>query len=191
MGQLNGGVFPHRHPGRDAGEDGTLGGPHQTLSSRLVVVLLQIHHAHQAPAHLSALQNALHIEQGVGVADKAALPEVAAHGVVDLHDVGLHIGTLQAALRQNEPQSRGGAAHILCYPLPVFRLRGILVAGHHAPLGVFTVLGQQNVRGTEGQGFKRVHDFHLCFQNWVKGPCGCPPAALQTPQRQAARGGQP
>ena len=143
MGQLDGGVFPHRHSGRDAGEDGALGGSHQTLSSRLVVVLLQIYHAHQAPAHLSALQNALHIEQGVGVADKAALPEAAAHGVVDLHDVGLHI----------------------CYPLPVFRLRGILVAGHHAPLGVFTVLGQQNVRGTEGQGFKRVHDFHLCFQN--------------------------
>ena len=75
------------------------------------------------------------------MADKAALPEVAAHGVVDLHDVGLHIGPLQAALRQDEPQSGGGAAHIFCYPLPVFRLRGILVAGHHAPLGVFTVLG--------------------------------------------------
>ena len=75
-------------------------------------------------------------------------------GIVDLHDVGLHIGALQTALRQDQPQGGGGPAHVFLHPLPVLRLGGVLVAGHHAPLGVFTVLGQKDVRRAEGEGFK-------------------------------------
>ena len=52
VGQLQGGVLAHRHPGRNAGHDGALGGPHLGLRAGLVVVLLQIHHAHQAPAQI-------------------------------------------------------------------------------------------------------------------------------------------
>ena len=84
--QLNGGVLPHRHSGRDTGEDGALGGPHLGRGARLIVVLLQVHHAHQSSAELSVVQAALYIDHGLGQKGKPLLPQIAGHGVVDLHD---------------------------------------------------------------------------------------------------------
>ena len=149
VGQLDGGVLPHRHTGRDAGEDGPLGGPDGGAGAGLVVVLLQVHHADEPPAHRPAVQGALHIEEAVRVLLEAALPEIAAHGGVDLHDVGLHVGALQAALRQDQPQGGGGPAHPLLHPLPVLRLGGVLVTGHHAPQAQVAVPGEQDVRRAE------------------------------------------
>ena len=51
MGQLDGGVLPHGHPGRDAGEDYSFRGPDRSAGAGLVIILLQIYHAHQASAH--------------------------------------------------------------------------------------------------------------------------------------------
>ena len=152
--QFHRGIFPHGHSGGDAGEDRPLGGPDGGGGMGLIVVLLQVHHADEAPPHLSAVQRALHIKEGAGVLLKAALPKIAAHGVVDLHDIGLDVGPLQAALRQDHAQGGGGPAHILLHPLPVLRLGGVLIAGHHAPLGVFAVLGQQDVCRAERKGFE-------------------------------------
>ena len=186
VGQLQGGVLAHRHPGRDAGEDGPLGGPHRGGGAGLVVVLLQIHHAHQAPPQPQVVQPPLHIDQGGGQQAEPVLPQVAGHGVVDVHDVGLHAGAVQAALRQDQPQGGGGGAHILLHPLPVLRLGGVLVAGHHRPLAVLAVPGQQDVRRAEGQAVKQI--FHGSFSPlWVSAPPappgrpGWPPAARQTP----------
>ena len=156
VGQLQRGVLAHRHPGRDAGHDRALGGPHQGGRAGLIVVLLQIHHAHQAPAQPQVVQPPLHIDEGGGQGAEPVFPQVAGHGVVDLHDVGLHVGAVQAALRQDQPQGGGGGAHILLHPLPVLRLGGVLVAGHHRPLGIFAVLGQQDVGRAEGQAVKQV-----------------------------------
>ena len=161
MGQLDGGVFPHRHAGGNAGHHHPLGSLDCGGGARLVVVGLQVCHAHQTPADLAAVQGALHIDQGVGVLLKAALPKIAAHGVVDLHDVGLHAGALQTALRQDQPQSGRGPAHPLLHPLPVFGLGGVLVAGHHRPQGQVAVPGQKNVRRLKGQAVKNiVHGGH-------------------------------
>ena len=94
VGQLDGGVLPHGHPGRDAGEDRPLGGPDGGGGAGFVVILLQVHHANEAPAGLAAAEGTLHIEQAAGIEGEAAIPQIAAHGVVDFGDVGLHVGTL-------------------------------------------------------------------------------------------------
>ena len=186
MGQLQGRVLAHRHPGRDAGHDRALGGPHQSGGAGLVIVLFQIHHTHQAPAQPQVVQPPLHVDQGGGQGLEPLLPQVAGHGVVDLHDVGLHVGAVQAALRQDQPQGGGGGAHMLLHPLPVLRLGGVLVAGHHRPFGIFTRLGQQDVGRQEGQAVKQVrHCSHsplsmreLSIRPWRP---GWPPANRQTP----------
>ncbi len=72
--------------------------------ARLIVVLLQVHHAHQSSAELSVVQGALYIDHGLGQKGEAILPEVVGHGVVHIHDVCLHVRTVQTALRQDEPQ---------------------------------------------------------------------------------------
>ena len=188
VGQLQGGVLAHRHPGRNAGHDGALGGPHLGLRAGLVVVLLQIHHAHQAPAQAQVVQPPLHIDQAGGQGAEPLLPQVAGHGVVDLHDVGLHAWAVQAALGQDQAQGGWGGAHQLLHLLPVLRLGGVLVAGHHRPLGVITVLWQEDVRRAEGQAVKRVAHTSALLSPW---PAGWRPAARQSPRRRAPPGGRP
>ena len=163
MGQLDGGVFPHRHPGGDPGHDHPLRGPDAGVGAWLVVVVLEIRHAHQAPADLAAVEDALHVDHGPGQGFEPPLPDVPGHGGVDVHDVHLHLGAVQAALGQDEPQGGGGAAHPLLHPLPILGLGGVLVAGHHRPLVVVAVLGQEDIGGAEGEVVKGSVHIHTSF----------------------------
>ena len=157
VGELQRGVLPQGHPGREPVEIHPLRGPHRRAGVLLIVVGLQIHRTQQAPPHLTAPQRPLHIDHGGGQPAETLLPQIVGHGIVDLHDVRLHIGPVQTTLREDQPQGGGGAAHKVLHPLPVFRLRGVLIAGHHRPFMLGTVPGQQNVRAPEGHMRIRWH----------------------------------
>ena len=170
VGQLDGGVLAHRNPGRDAGHDHALRGPDERVRPRLVVVGGQIRHAHQSPANAAVVQGALHVNHGSRQGFKPPLPDIPGHGGVDVHDVDLHLGAVQAALGQDQPQGGGGAAHPLLHPLPVLGLGGVLVAGHDRPFVVVAVRGQEDVCGQEGEIVKGVcHGGKLlsAFQNYL------------------------
>lgn len=122
VGELQRGVLPQRHPGREPVEVYPLGGAHRRTGVLLIVVGLQIHRTQQATAHRAALQCPLHIDHGGGQPAEALLPQIVGHGIVDLHDVGLHIGTVQTALGEDQPQGGGSAAYKFLHPLPVLRL---------------------------------------------------------------------
>ena len=160
VGQLDGGVAADLHAGRDAGEHGALGGADGGAGALLIAVLLQVQLAQQAQAGLAVGQLALQQEHGVLQFLKAAVGQVLLHGVVDLLDLLVHVVALQLALRQDQAQGGGGVAHIFIDTLPVFGLRGVLVTGHHSPLGQAALSGQENI-GRGKSSLAHVGFLHL------------------------------
>ena len=151
VGQLDGGVLPHPDPGRDALQHRTLGGPDQGAGAGGVVVLLQVHSGHQAVADLAVGLGALDVDDGVRAGLEDVPGQIVLHRAVDVGDVLLHVGVVELALRQDQPQGGGGVPHDAVRLLPVLRLGGKLVAGHHGPLAHVRVPGQQDVRGLHAQ----------------------------------------
>ena len=156
MGQFHTGVLPHRHPGRDAAEHGPLRGADEGGGPRLIVVLLQIHHAHQPPAHLAGRQCALHIDEGGGAGPEDPVPQIAAHGIGHIHDIRLHVGSVQRALRQDEVEGGGRGPYEPLHPLPVFRLGGVLITGHHRPFFQVAALREQDIGRVKAQAPKTL-----------------------------------
>ena len=140
MGQLDGGVLPDPHPGRDAGEDRPLRGPDQGAGAGGEVILVQVHHADEAVADLAVGLGTLDVEQGVRQRLEHALIQIRLHGAVDGRDMAVHIRVVQLRLRQDQPEGGGGVSHRVLHRLPVLRLGGELVAGHHGPLRHVRVL---------------------------------------------------
>ena len=164
VGQLDGGVAAHLGPGRDAVQHRALGGADQRARAGGKVISVQVHHADKAVADLAVGLLALDIDQAVGQRFKHAVGQVLAHGGVDVSDQLVHIGGFQIGFRQDQAQRGGGVAHLLLHRLPVLRLRGKLVAGHHGPLGHILALGQQDVGGIKAQLLKLlVHGLLLIF----------------------------
>ena len=151
VGQLNGGVLPYPYPGWDAGEHRPLRGPDQGAGAGGEVILVQIHHADEAVAHLAVGLRALNIEQGPRQGLKDALRQIAVHSAVDVRDMGVHIRVVQLGLRQDQPEGGRRVPHSLLHRLPILRLGGELVAGHHGPLGHVRILGQQDIRRVKAQ----------------------------------------
>ncbi len=154
MGQLNRRVLPDPHPGRDAGEHRALGGPDQRAGAGGEVVLLQIHHADEPPADPAVRLGPLYINEGLRQLPKHALVQIPLHGIVDGGDMAIHIRVVQPCLRQDKAQRGGGVPHGVLHRLPVRRLGGKLVAGHHGPLRHVRVLWQQDAGGIEAQLLK-------------------------------------
>ena len=92
----------------------------------------------------------LDIKEGVLQGFKEAVRQVFAHGGVDGGNALLHVRGVQPRLGENEPQGGGGVPYQGLHRLPVLRLGGELVAGHHGPAGhVRALLGQEDVGGIE------------------------------------------
>ena len=169
MGQLDGGVAADAGAGRNTIQHRTLGGADQRAGAGGEVVSVQIHHADKAVADASVGLLALDVNQGVGQRFKHAVGHVLAHGGVDIVNVLVHVGGLQIGLGQDETQRGGCVAHLLLHRLPVLRLGGELVAGHHGPLGHVLLLGQQDVGGIKAQLFKfLVHGVPPVFHQKVR-----------------------
>ena len=154
MGQLDGSVTAHLGTGRDAFQHCPLGGTDQGAGAGGEVVGVQIHHADEAMADASVGLLALHIDQGILQRPEYAVLQILLHGGVDAGDVLVHVGGLEVGLRQDQPQGGRGLAHLLLHRLPVFRLGGELVTGHHSPLGHVLILGQQDICWIKAQLFK-------------------------------------
>ncbi len=170
VGQLDGGVAADAGAGRDAIQHRTLGGADQRTGAGGEVVGVQIHHADKAVADAAVGLLTLDVEQGVGQRLEHAVCHVLAHGGVDIVNILVHVGGLQIGLGQDETQRGGGVAHLLLHRLPVLRLRGELVAGHHGPLGHVLSLGQQDVSGIKAQLFEfLVHGVPPVFDQKVRG----------------------
>ena len=152
VGQLNGRILPHPHPGRDALQHRALGSPDEGAGTRGIVVLLQVHRRHQARPHRAVGLGPLDVDNGILQRLENVPGQVVRHGAVDIRDVLLHVGVVELALRQDQPQRTGRVAGDPVHLLPVLRLAGELVAGHHRPLGhIRTRLRQQDVRRTHAQ----------------------------------------
>ena len=155
VGQLDGGVLPHPHAGGDALQHGALGGPDEGPGAGGVVVLLQVHRRHQAGPDRPVGLGALDVDDGLAVGGEDVPGQVVLHGAVDGGDVLVHVGVAQLALRQNQAQGGGSVSGDAVRLLPVLRLGGKLVAGHHGPpVHVGAGLGQQDVGGLHAQILK-------------------------------------
>ena len=167
VGQLDGRVAAHLGAGRDAIQHGALGGADQGAGAGGEIIGIQIHHTDQAVADLAVGLLALDVDQGVGQRLEHAVGQVLLHGVVDILDVLVHVGSLQVGLRQDQTQGGGRVAHLLLHRLPVLRLRGELIAGDDRPLGHVLILGQQDVGGIKAQLVKLlVHSLLLSVCTW-------------------------
>ena len=167
VGQLDGRVAAHLGAGRDAIQHGALGGADQGAGAGGEIIGIQIHHTDQAVADLAVGLLALDVDQGVGQRLEHTVGQVLLHGVVDILDVLVHVGSLQVGLRQDQTQGGGRVAHLLLHRLPVLRLRGELIAGDDRPLGHVLILGQQDVGGIKAQLVKLlVHSLLLSVCTW-------------------------
>ena len=165
MGQFDGRVFPDLHPGGDAGENGALSGANGGAGPLLVAVLLQIQLANQAQTGFPVGEFAFQKDHGILQLPQAALFQVLLHGLIDFLNLLLHVLTFQLALRQDQPEGGGGVTDELVYSLPIFRLGGVLVAGHHGPFGQAAVLRQQDVgRGKGGFMHRGVPPFVIVIR---------------------------
>ena len=168
MGQLDGRVAAHLGPGRNAIQHGALGGTDQCAGAGGEIVSVQVHHTDQAVADLAVGLLALDVDQGIGQRLEHAVGQVLLHGVIDILDVLVHVGSLQVGLRQDQTQGGGRVAHFFLHCLPVLRLRGELVAGDDCPLVHVLALGQQDIRRIKTQLVKLlVHGLLLLYMYMV------------------------
>ena len=158
MGKLDGRPRPDLRPGRDAGEDRPLRGPDQGSAAGGEVVPFQIHHAHQSVADRAVGLDAFHIDQRLRELPEDPRPQILIHGPVDGGDPIFHVRGGQSRLGEDQPQGRGRVPHGLLDRLPILRLGGELVAGHHRPLRQVDPPGDQHVRRGEAQRLvPRIH----------------------------------
>ena len=156
--------------GRHALGHGALRGADEAFAAGGEIVLLQIDAGQQAIAGAGGRLPPGE-DEAVRHGHAHGIAKVDAHGAVDLADALLAL--LQIDLRQHDAQRRGRVADERLHAVPVVRLGGKLVAGHHGPLLVI-----QPVRGKEdlprGQGDVAV--FHtLSLRKRGKFPLGNSP----------------
>ena len=154
MGQLDGCVAAHLGAGRNAIQHRTFGSADEGTGTGGEVIGIQIHHTNQAMTDAAIGLLALDVNKALGHGLKDTAVQIFLHRSVDIADDALHIGILQLGLGEDQTQSRGISAHLLLHRLPVFRLGGELVAGHHSPLVHILSLGHQDVGGIKAQLFK-------------------------------------
>ena len=133
MGQLDGRVLAHPHPGRNALHHGLLRGADGGGGAGRIIIGIQIHHTNKTLADGAALQRALHIHKGTGIGLEHALFAVLGHGLVDEGGVGGLLGRAQLGLGQDKVDGGRRVAGGFAHPLPIGRLGGKLVAGDHGP----------------------------------------------------------
>ncbi len=152
MGQLDGGVAAHARARGDTVEHGALRRADQRAGAGSEVVLVEIDHTDQTVADLAVALAALDVDQRILERFEDALFEILAHGGVDVGDEFINIGRFEIGLGQDEAQGGRRAADGLFHALPIFGLRGELVAGDDRPLAhVNILLGQKNVGGVKAK----------------------------------------
>ena len=163
VGQLDGGVAAHAGARGDTVEHGALSRADQRAGAGGEVVLVKVDHTDQAVADLAVALAALDVDQGVLERLEDAFIEILGHGGVDIGDEFVDVGGLQVGLGQDEAQGGRRIADGLLHALPIFGLRGELVAGNNSPLAHIHILGQQNVGRIEAElGKLFVHGGSSC-----------------------------
>ena len=143
VGELHRGPLPDLQPGRDAGDDGPLGGADQGTGALGVVVFFEIKSHDQAVACI-AVGGAFHQHEALGLLLQDALLQILLHVGLDGGDTLGLIRAAQIRFRQNEVQRGGGVTDDLPGFLPILLLGGELVAGHHGPLHHVRSLGREH-----------------------------------------------
>ena len=145
MGQLQAGIPPDPLAGGDTLRHRPLGGPDGGRGTGIVVVGLQVYHAHQALAQGTILKCPLYVDKGIGICPEQAAGQIGLHGPVDLLGVSGLLGSAQLCLRQNQAQGRGGLPDRFGHAGPISGVRGKLVAGNDCPFLHRIHLGDQNI----------------------------------------------
>ena len=161
MGRFQRGTGAHLHAGRDAAFHRAFAGTHGAGCAAAVAVGFQIHHAHKALPHLTALLGAFHVNKAVHRAGQH-VPGIVIHGGMDLLNACIGIAVLQIDLRQDHVQGAGAACCGSLGFLPVIPVTGELIAGNAAPLFQWDLLRRQKDVGRCKAGF-RVHSRSLPF----------------------------
>ena len=188
MRELDRGAAADDQPRRQAGRDGLLRRPDQRQGALLKGILLQVHRADQAQA-VSAGNGAFAQHKAVfNSGDEEAFRQVIRHGGMDGGNT--FFAVLQIIFREDQPQGGRGIPRRLICLLPVFRFRGVLVAGDAGP--GFRFYGrrrQQDFRRADSDSFKSHQSFT---------PSGCLPpndmpggGLFQPKYKKCARTGNP
>ena len=123
------------HSGRDPLLHGALGGTDTGVGTGMEVVFLQIHLAHKPPADHSGGQGALYIDKAPAMGLEQAFVQVFFHILMAGFNPLLPGSLTQQCLGEDHMIGGGCVSYEIPYARPVFRLRGILIAGHAGPLG--------------------------------------------------------
>mmetsp|Transcript_30496 Transcript_30496/g.73075 ORF Transcript_30496/g.73075 Transcript_30496/m.73075 type:complete len:238 (-) Transcript_30496:956-1669(-) len=159
VGELQGGLFANGDTRGQAVLNRLLRGANQALGIPGEIVLLQINRNNQPlpRLHRRRLPVDQHEPRGLGLEDPISI--VLIHTVPDPLD-DLPVGLVVRQIDLGEDQVEGGwtGTHDVLNGLPVLGLGGVLVAGHHAPLGEVRPLAREhharhlkrNIRVREG-----------------------------------------
>ena len=135
MGKLQLGAPEQLHSGRDPLLHGALGGTDAGVGAGMEVIFLQIHLAHKPSANHTGGQDALHIDKAPAMGLEQAFVQVFFHILMAGFNALLPGSLAQQCFRENHMIGGGCVSYKIPDARPVFRLRGILIAGHAGPLG--------------------------------------------------------
>ena len=156
VGQLDGRAFADPDPGRDTVEDRPFRGPDQRRRAFSEIVGLQVEGGHEAPARLFA-GRAFHVHAAFD-AFKEPFGHIPPHRIADAGDAVFGPGLVEIDLGIDQVEGRGGRADERGGPVPVFRFRGVLVAGDDRPFGqIGPFSGQEDIGDLKADGIMNAH----------------------------------
>ena len=133
MRRLQRRLLPHLYPRRQATLVGALGGADQLLGPVAIIILLKVERDDQPFARRGAPDITLDQHNTGPLLAQHSIRQIFLHPLVDTGDDFFAVGRVEIYLRKNQVQRRGGGPNDPPYFLPVFGLRGVLVAGDDRP----------------------------------------------------------
>ncbi len=155
MRQFDGRLLPHPDAGGQAVEDRPLGGADERGGTGPIVVGFEIERNHQPRARRARLRPPFDQHEPRRLGFENPLGEIAFHGPVDGGDARGTVCLVEIDLGEDQVEGRGMPLGQTLDFMPVFGLRGILVAGDHRPAGRIEIgSGEQKGRHLKGKGGK-------------------------------------
>ena len=160
MRQLHRCSLPDAQPGRNTLYNGAFRSPDKCTGALAVIIFLQIQ-CHNQPMPGVSCSGALHQHKSLRLFDQRAVVQIFLHLLFNACNALLLILSAQPGFRQDQIQRGRGIADDPAGFLPVFLLRGELIAGHHGPLvHICPLRGQQDLRH---QNADTVFVYFHCF----------------------------
>ena len=120
---------------------GAFRGTNWRIDPGMEIVCLQIHLTHEPPADHTGGQRALNVNKAPAIGAEQSLLQIFLHMPVTGFNAFLSSPLTQQSFGKNHVIGRGRVSDEIPDALPIFRLRGILIAGNASPFCHGAMLG--------------------------------------------------